>query len=668
MFNNRTTAFLKPNKLFSLPILVLIILLDSSYTLVQAQLIALPDNIWVTERTGDSISVAWTPVNDARLQSYNLRLNGRYAGWTRPGVTNFTFNELQRDATYTLGVLSVEVPAKVYSDDISVTASIDLPRPTDIWITDQTPTSISIGWAPVSDNRLQSYNLRIDGSYAAWTPPGVTTYTFEDLQPNTNYSLGVLSVEVPAQTYSDDISITATTDTDVLKAPDQIQVSNSTQTSVTVSWTPVTGDRLHSYNLALDGAYAGWTSADKTEFTFNGLTPGSEHVFGVRSVQVPEQIYSSLTTISHSTDTSACAGSERFSTAVVNGVPHGFVDRLGSPQSLSGINVRSPLRSNNTLRYSQDDINAIASQGFDHIRIPLDWYEFETAKGEFNTTRLAALDQFIDTAAQAGLHVILDPIHLKNDQSANYWGVPSWAWGTVSPDRTKVFDELVEHALPYLKMMTLHYCDVPTVIGIDLVNEPRQPGRGNLFAQNQELVEMYIDWIAELRTIDSDKPFLLEPFYGMTAVDASTLAWLGQYDNIIWSVHDYYAGEGSPDDGFSAGGFASVQPRTESWNSAGNYPSIERRGARADMSKHILVQKNAAAMADIPIHIGEYGIPKGWSGKWGFHCDKTTVYNQLKIPRTAWVWNQDIDGGFGMWNPDGGWLSWVEAITNPVCQ
>jgi len=648
-------------------LLILILLCYSSIAKAE-QLIAGPDAIWVTQRTNTTITVAWSPVNDDRLHSYNVRLNSNYAGWTQPGVTSYTFDNLQSDEVYTLGVLSVEVPAKVYSEDVSITASVNLLSPERIWITDQTATSISVAWTPVNDDRLHSYNLRLNGSYTGWTRPGTTTYTFENLQPETDYSLGVLSVEIPASVYSNAIMVSATTDSDLIKAPDEIRVSSSTPSSVTVVWTPVNDSRLQSYNVALDGVYAGWTQPGSTEFTFDELAPDTQYNFGVRSVEQPGEIYSPLTTVSFTTAGNSCGNPEQYQTATVNGVEHSFVDFLGNPNVLNGINVRSPIKASNTLRYTQSQLSTIASKGFDHIRVPLDWYMFEVADGVYDSDKLAALDLLIETAEAVGLDVILDPIHLKSDESANFWGVPAWAWGGVNPDRTKVFDELKDHALPYLKMMTERYCDTPAVIAIDLVNEPREPNRGSLSARNQELIAMYAAWLDELRLIDSNKPFLLEPFYGGTSITGNILSSLSQYENLIWSMHDYYAGEGSPENGYSNGGYASVSPRTESWNSSGVYPNNNRVSAREGMSSHISVHRNAAASAGLPTHIGEYGIPIGWNGRTQFHCDKTLIYNNLAIPRTAWVWNQDIDGGFGMWHPNSGWVQWVDGIFDPDCQ
>lgn len=539
--------------------------------------------------------------------------------------------------------------------------------PESIWITSSSESSLSVAWTPVNDNRLHSYNLTLNGFYAGWTEPGVNTYTFDNLQAGSTFELGVRSIEVPAKVYSSAVSVSGTTDSDVIPSPNEIWVAGSTATSVTIGWSPVIDNRLHSYNVAVNGAYAGWTSPGVTQYTFNGLLSDAEHVLGVRSVEVPAEKYSPLTTLVFTPENDVCNSPERYHVDFINGQVHSFVDATDTVQKLNGINVRSPVNGGSA-RYSQIEFNAIAAKGFDHIRLPLNWYEYETNEGVFESDRLATLDEVVARAESAGLGVILDPIHLKSDTSANYWGVPAWAWGALNPSQETVFDELKAHALPYLAMLTQRYCNNDSVIAIDLVNEPREPNRGNLADRNRELVAMYGDWIELLRSIDANKPFLLEPFYGGGRMEGLSLLPLSQYEQIIWSVHDYYAGGGQPSHGFSNWGLATVQPRTEYYLSADAYPTTNRVTSRADMQEHISVHKDNAALAGIPIHIGEYGIPKGWTGGWRFLCDKTDVYNQLEVPSTAWVWNADIDGHFGLWHPDSGWRYWVDAIFDSQCQ
>jgi len=365
----------------------------------------------------------------------------------------------------------------------------------------------------------------------------------------------------------------------------------------------------------------------------------------------------------------SCNNPERFQVGIVNGEPYAFVDQAGNPFIMKGVNVRRAINTNRTVRYTQAQFDQIAAQGFNTLRLPLNWKDFETSAGNFSSTAFNSLDVVIQRAENAGLHIILDPIHIKGGDE-DYWNIPTWAWGGVAPNGNRVFAELQVHVLPYLQEITARYCNNPTVIAIDLINEPREAQTVNgLDNRNQVLVSFYVSLINNLRQIDPNKPFMVEPFYGSARITANRLTPLNQFDNIIWSFHDYYAGRGTPSDGYTGGGYADIWPQTESWTSSGTYSLNDnhREEAISDMIEHIDVHRNAALGAGIGFHIGEYGIPEGWTNKSDFLCDKLSIYSDLNIPTTAWVWNKDIDGGFGIWHPQDGWMPWSDAFTNPDC-
>lgn len=370
-----------------------------------------------------------------------------------------------------------------------------------------------------------------------------------------------------------------------------------------------------------------------------------------------------------------CNNPELYHTGTINGQPYAFIDANGNPYYMNGLNVRTAVQ-NGAPRYSQSQFNEISAKGFNSIRLALDWKYFETAQGVFNTSEFDALDEVILRAKNAGLTVILDPIHLKGDTSSDFWNIPAWAWGNVTPATTKVWDEINAHALPYLEEFASRYCGNETVIAIDLVNEPREPNdANNLYGRNNLLVNMYVNWINALRQIDADKIFLVEPFYGSTYITSTNLVPLGNLDNVVWSFHDYYAGEGNSSSGFKSGGYPEQNGeggnRTETWDTSFPYPKNNRTDAMTDMLEHINVNHAAANGAGLPTHVGEFGIPYGWTGEWNFMCDKKTLYTDLNIPISAWVWNKDIDGGFGLFQPNnngaGTWMTWADPLVNSNC-
>jgi hypothetical protein len=84
-----------------------------------------PSNFRVTNTSRNSISVAWSPSSSAT--SYNLFLDGRYDGVT--GGTTYTFNGLQPDTWYTLGVEAYDSSSGQYSDKATTSAKTLKGRP-----------------------------------------------------------------------------------------------------------------------------------------------------------------------------------------------------------------------------------------------------------------------------------------------------------------------------------------------------------------------------------------------------------------------------------------------------------------------------------------------------------------------------------------------------------
>ena len=84
-----------------------------------------PSNFRVTNTSRNSISVAWGSSSSAT--SYNLFLDGSYDGVT--GGTTYTFNGLQPDTWYTLGVVAYDSDSGQYSDEATTTGKTLKERP-----------------------------------------------------------------------------------------------------------------------------------------------------------------------------------------------------------------------------------------------------------------------------------------------------------------------------------------------------------------------------------------------------------------------------------------------------------------------------------------------------------------------------------------------------------
>ena len=432
----------------------------------------------------------------------------------------------------------------------------------------------------------------------------------------------------------------------------------------------------------------------------SSLTSATQYVVGVRVVQTNASpaAASQINVATAATSGVSPIAPEAFEVALTGG-DWQIVDQQGNPAMWNGINIRRGEL--NSYSYTLGELQDLKSQGFDTIRIVMEWSRFEREPGVFHLSSFLTLDQTVDRAEQAGLNVILDPLHLADGPT---WQIPDWAWlrtndGTYADGQ--VLSTIRDNAVPYLQHVAHRYQDSPAVAAIDVINEPREPASGSLAARNLVLMELYHDLIEAIRDIDADIPLSLEPFYVSARIDGSALgtvddATIGDpspvasdYDNLIWSLHDYYVGrEGSGlDDGYGNLGYAlrgtaadGTRMRSEAWTETSCYPAgdsidsctndVSRLNVTIpSMRRHVVEHLNAAQNAEMALFIGEFGIPhpgldkQGWGGGEEFIADKIAIYDSLGISRAWWIWRMDVDPTFGIYERGQMfWHPWTELI------
>jgi len=494
-----------------------------------------------------------------------------------------------------------------------------------------------------------------------------------------------------------------------------ITQTSGTASAVSLSWQGVSATesfvRYEVYIARENDSLASCKVAELTNraavsFTISSLAPGcgsgplsagTAYTVGVRTVSSNAPVvHTALSAATATTAGGAPLPPEKFQVAQSGG-QWAIVDQFGAPAVWNGINVRRGDGASFT--NSLADVVAIEAQGFDTIRLVMAWNRFEQAEGVFDHSSFAAVDLAISRAANAGIDVVLDPIHITDDGT---WGMPSWAWQQSNDgfvDSRVMLDVLRENSAGYLQYVAQRYRNAPNVVALDLLNEPREPLPGDLAARNVQLMSLYHDMIAQVRDIDPDKPLVLQPFYGSTPVTAQQLAGVrnatvadptpvtAEFDNLVWSFHDYYAGfEGSAsDDGYSRSGYPldgtaadGTLLRSDDYELTSCYPSgpsatnctnLASRELllRPSMLRHINRHFDAAQAAEMPLYIGEFGVPHpgggrpGWAGGAEMLADKVLLYDQLGIGRSVWAWRDDVDETFGLFDEDDGtWHPWTQ--------
>jgi hypothetical protein len=331
----------------------------------------------------------------------------------------------------------------------------------------------------------------------------------------------------------------------------------------------------------------------------------------------------------------------------------------------------------------------------------MEWNRFQPNENGFHGQSFGALDELVQVAADAGLYIILDPLHTVGSQY-----VPQWAWdksNNGNPHRDKTVQTVEAHAMPYLRYVLNRYRDEGQIAAIDLVNEPAGlPGDQSLRRDHAALMEISRDMITLVREIEPDMPIILQPFGGNAKITSTELQLIGDdFTNLVWSLHDYYSGNaGGPDhDGYNPSGYLPWRSGPSSadgmlvlntWNTSSCYPAgrdsevcpsnwARRRDVlRPSMASHVRVNATAAQESGMPLLIGEYGLPhrgrrwettdkkgKGWGGGHWYIHDKTDVYDGLGVSRIYWAWSEAADETYGLYNPDTDiWHPWTDELVD----
>ncbi|MCB0994326.1 MAG: cellulase family glycosylhydrolase [Acidimicrobiales bacterium] len=372
-----------------------------------------------------------------------------------------------------------------------------------------------------------------------------------------------------------------------------------------------------------------------------------------------------------------CAGSTEL---VCTDWPHAFVF-VGTRQPIvgNGVNLQDAVETD--WHYDLSKAVQPGSPAFDVVRIALNWPVLEPERGRFDAAAFEQLDRLIADARSAGMHVVLDAIHLRRQRQTYWdlypgstWNMPAWAWESVGvpvsatndrdldPTYDCAADEaLATNGLGYLTEIVRRYANDPTVIAIDLVNEPRnscwglagEPSSGPAAAQY--LLDLQLGWVDQLRRVDPDKVFIIEPMYGEYDPARLDLSGLASRPNLVWSVHDYYSGVGAV---YAASGVAAGSRAARYDLSV--VARADRQAAMADMLGHVV---DTLAGVGVPVFVGEYGFVMSSPNLAEAFADKRELYDAAQVPRTYWVLNYDR-WGFELLVEDSSWAALATVLTD----
>jgi hypothetical protein len=317
-----------------------------------------------------------------------------------------------------------------------------------------------------------------------------------------------------------------------------------------------------------------------------------------------------------------------------------FVDPRGEPLRLVGVNVVPVWRNHRARTWSLESYRGIRAAGFNVVRLVLYWDDFEPRRGEWDRPSLRALDIAVGRARAAGLYVILDMIHLTGPGGLDR--IPTWA-------RTGDSVASVEHnSARYLRMLARRYRDDAAVAAYDPVNEfHRWP------LDQDSVMRAYRHLIAQIRGVGRERIILIQPSYGDTSVagNLAHLSNLGARSNLVWSLHDYFAGR--DDDGYDRNG---GQVGAYTWDGRTGYQVPDP----AALERHLLVHLEKASAAGLPVWVGEFGIGESASNRDRWIEDQIRLFDRYGLGR-AW-WQYAGPGPFSATNADRSWKPWIRLL------
>lgn len=358
--------------------------------------------------------------------------------------------------------------------------------------------------------------------------------------------------------------------------------------------------------------------------------------------------------------------------------PDAFCNSANQAVIMNGVNIRYVGGGNLSL-VSLAQMQKIKVKGFNSARFAMDWRVFQPSAGVggFSSKAFDNLKTAVDNATAAGINVILDPIHFgQNGDNCGTSGtsklcIPSWArvssGGTYQGSVTSV----KTNAKDYIEKIASTYASNPTVVAIDLTNEPKPEPAGG----DELIVSMYNTLIGWARAKDSDKILMIEPDSGGKKASLSALKTLTRKDNVVYSFHDYFGGahnssgtliSGCSAGGYSSSGFDNCGYRT--YESGAGYPQIRPDDLKATIKENKAVLDDPAIQ--LPLWIGEYGIIDGGAHPDQWRIDITAAFKEYKLGRAYWQYanttNDPASSNMSMTvegsDTPGAFKSWVSQL------
>lgn len=300
--------------------------------------------------------------------------------------------------------------------------------------------------------------------------------------------------------------------------------------------------------------------------------------------------------------------------------------------------------------YTNADFDAIAAQGFDHVRIPAAWHYHTGPAPDYAISNafFAKVDALVTNALARDLHAIVN-IHHFHDFTSD---PERWA-----PKFYALWEQIAAH-----------YRDTPDTLAFELLNEPTDA------ATTEVMNPIYAQTIARIRPLAPDRPIFVGPGDYNRIAELEHLILPASESNLIVTVHDYepfyFTHQGAhwtlPDTATTGIVYpgpppepviphpdAASNPGVADWFERYNRLETGINPCSRDAWRDALAY--ARAWSDWygrPVHVGEWGCYRHIDpeSRRRFHRQKREDLDAHRLPWAIWDWKAE----FRYWDPEAG--------------
>ena len=235
---------------------------------------AIPANVFATTIDEFSVELTWEAAE--RATSYNIYRNNEFL--INVTETSYIDEELTPNSDYCYVVRAYnDIMESVASEKACAkTDKLILDYPEEVSAKSAGTSSIVVSWSPVA--KAAGYYIYWGESVIGQTSD--TTYTVEDLNPNTEYCYNITSFYKNLESFDKSDFACATTDALAPAIPSNVKAEATSESSIKLTWDAA--DNAISYNVYYNGELLKGNIRTK-QYNIINLEPNTEYCYTVSS-------------------------------------------------------------------------------------------------------------------------------------------------------------------------------------------------------------------------------------------------------------------------------------------------------------------------------------------------------------------------------------------------